>query len=306
MIQDSEPINGADSAMNDSTNEAEQQHFHVHQSPITGCSFSKPGDKLVSASKDATIVVWNVFVNPTNQKCTLSEQYKIANAHMDWITDIEWSNSSDFFLTASNDYTMKIWSSSDAVNGEKVHLKGHNANINACAFQYGCAVSACSDGSVKVWSHKGPEITTLVGHQNRVNACDLWVKLKANNAVADSTDSSDLLAWSERVEQDVKKKSSNREQYQVDSVYLVTVGDDGTIRLWKPIESDYLASLEGHNDKVNMVSVGKDGMVATCASDKSVNLWNMKPYFNKIASGKYDCILFYLCGFRRTIKSYNK
>lgn len=43
--------------------------------------------------------------------------------------------------------------------------------------QNGCVVSTCSDGSVKTWSHRGVEITTLYGHTQRANGCDIAVKL---------------------------------------------------------------------------------------------------------------------------------
>ena len=43
--------------------------------------------------------------------------------------------------------------------------------------QYGCVVSTCADGSVKMWSHRGVEITTLYGHTQRANGCDISVKL---------------------------------------------------------------------------------------------------------------------------------
>jgi len=46
-----------------------------------------------------------------------------------------------------------------------------------CYLQYGCIVSSCVDGSVKVWSHRGIEITTLHGHSQRVNGCHLLVTL---------------------------------------------------------------------------------------------------------------------------------
>lgn len=50
-------------------------------------------------------------------------------------------------------------------------------------FQYGCIVSSCSDGSVKVWSHKGTEITTLYGHTQRANSCDLLVRVSQGQEV---------------------------------------------------------------------------------------------------------------------------
>ena len=45
--------------------------------------------------------------------------------------------------------------------------------------QHGCVVSGASDGQVKVWSHRGIEITTLHGHTQRVNGCDVFVKCRS-------------------------------------------------------------------------------------------------------------------------------
>ena len=58
-----------------------------------------------------------------------------------------------------------------------VHCVYYNMGT-LCLLQYGCIVSACYDGTVKVWSHKGTEITTLHGHGKGVNACDIYVKVK--------------------------------------------------------------------------------------------------------------------------------
>lgn len=57
-------------------------------------------------------------------------------------------------------------------------VKPHSLRLMSIYFvclQYGCLASACSDGTVKVWSHKGTEITTLHGHKERVNACAMFV-----------------------------------------------------------------------------------------------------------------------------------
>ena len=272
----------------------------THKSPLTGCSFNKTGDRFASASKDATIIVWSLDFEYSSKMCEINELYKINQAHYDWITDIEWSNSSDFFLTSSNDFTLKIFNAKDGK--QKSILSGHNANINSCSFQYGCAVSTSSDGSVKIWSHKGHEITTLKGHQNRVNGCDLFVKLKQKESISKTKnneieidDQNDIennqTSWSEKVQENEwtnkhKNSSIQKDNFIIDDVYLVTVSDDSTIRLWKPIESDYLINLEGHNDKINSVSLSKDGILASASSDSNVNLWNLKPFFNKISSGQ--------------------
>ena len=49
--------------------------------------------------------------------------------------------------------------------------------INMFFYQYGCIVSTCADGTVKMWSHKGVEITTLYGHTQRATGCDIAVSL---------------------------------------------------------------------------------------------------------------------------------
>lgn len=54
-------------------------------------------------------------------------------------------------------------------------MRNHSP-LNLFVLQYGCIVSCSSDGAVKVWSQKGTEITTLYGHTQRVNGCDMIVK----------------------------------------------------------------------------------------------------------------------------------
>ena len=125
----------------------------AHKSPVTACSFNTNGDKFASASKNGQIIIWSINQLVSN----VTELISIPNAHSDWVTDLQFSNTSDFLLTSSNDFTLKIWNSIDGK--QRQHLTGHTSNIKSCAFQFGCTASRAYDGSVKVWSHKGHEIT---------------------------------------------------------------------------------------------------------------------------------------------------
>ena len=49
-------------------------------------------------------------------------------------------------------------------------------------FQNGCIASCSFDGEVKIWSHKGVEITTIRAHQQRVNDCDLHISLASTSS----------------------------------------------------------------------------------------------------------------------------
>jgi len=263
-----------------SNNGYPKQTLNAHKSPVTACVFNSTGEKFASSSKDAMIIIWslNRFNLETNQLHT------IAAAHSDWITDLAWSNSSEFILSASNDFSLKIWNAETGKETSK--LTGHKANINSCSFQYGCAVSTSSDGQIKVWSHKGFEIASLLGHQGRVNACDLYFKIKTNkNKETSDTNQS----WAEQVDENEyeEKVKNKKNEISVEYVYLVTASDDSTIRIWKPNESDWLSSLEKHNDKVNSVDLSETSILATASTDNTVNIFDMKNFFNEYLSGRF-------------------
>ena len=60
-----------------------------------------------------------------------------------------------------------------------VLLSACDWNTLICLLQFGCVVSGSSDGQLKVWSHRGTEITTLYGHTQCVNDCDVYVKCRS-------------------------------------------------------------------------------------------------------------------------------
>ena len=134
------------------------------------------------------------------------------DCHADWITDCKWSNIGDFLVTSSNDFNLKVW---DLKTGtEKFKMTGHMAAINHVAYNTGCVMSTCTDGSVKVWSHKGEEITTLYGHSQRVNGCDMSVKLTGQ------VEDGELEYWNIYVQKlsyiAYIKRKENRNQYKND------------------------------------------------------------------------------------------
>ena len=145
-----------------------------HTAPVSSCTFNSLGTRLATASRDRSVKIWDVVEVSFNPEDPKPVQV-LNDCHADWITDCKWSNIGDFLVTSSNDFNLKVW---DLKTGtEKFKMTGHMAAINHVAYNTGCVMSTCTDGSVKVWSHKGEEITTLYGHSQRVNGCDMSVKL---------------------------------------------------------------------------------------------------------------------------------
>ncbi|XP_074640264.1 telomerase protein component 1-like isoform X2 [Tubulanus polymorphus] len=235
-----------------------------HEGRITGISMSSDGSSIVTSSRDMSLKIWNI--------ATGCLQNTIDSCHSDWINSCACSDDADFVATGSNDFTIKVW---DLKNQkEKVKMVGHMSAINSVAYKHGCVVSGCFDGSVKIWSHKGTAITTLYGHTQRVNGCDMHVKLDQKPDVRD--DRNEL--WGNIVEsfeweEKHKKVKTEKSQSKVETVIVATCSDDGTVKLWKPLQPNELSCMNGHSDRVMAVATNRSGKVVTSSLDRTVRIW---------------------------------
>ncbi|XP_052772400.1 telomerase protein component 1-like [Mya arenaria] len=250
----------------------------THTGPVTSCTFNKEtkATRMATASRDMSVRIWDILDVCLSDSPT--PLHIIHQCHNDWVTDCKWSNTGDVIITAANDFNIKVWDVSKIGNSpgetqkdstsinvckEKFCLTGHTSAINHIAYSYGCVVSTCADGSVKVWSHKGIEITTLYGHMQRANGCDISVKLVEGEA-EESTDD-----WTA---EETEEKSML--QPKIENVLVATCGDDGLVKLWHPLQANELSCLTGHSDKVLSVDTSSQGQLCTTSLDRSVRLWS--------------------------------
>ncbi|XP_053406458.1 telomerase protein component 1-like [Mercenaria mercenaria] len=269
----------------------------THTGPVTSCAFNQNGNRIATGSRDMSVRIWDIIA------CTFDEQnptplHTIHNAHDDWVTDCRWSNTADFIITASSDFNLKVWdvskignvpgettkeSTGDGACKVKYSMKGHMASINHIGYSYGCVVSTCADGSVKMWSHKGVEITTLYGHTQRANGCDISVKLLDESLQDMDGD------WGQDEE-----KPDKMLQPKLDNVMVATCGDDGTARLWYPLQANELSCLTGHSDKVLSVASDNQGRLCTTSLDKSIKLWSCDQESQTVIGG-HDAPVTFVC-----------
>ena len=133
-----------------------------------------------------------------------------------------------------------------------------------------------------MWSQRGHETTTLRGHEGRVNACDLFVRMKKKLRRVEETEISDL--WADRVDEAEQAKS--KEALEVEEVLLVSAGDDGKVRVWRPAESESVWSLEGHNGEVKAVAMKSTGLVVTGSADRSTSVWDVGQVVAQVETGR--------------------
>jgi len=230
-----------------------------HQGHVTCLDFSPCDTKLMSGSTDKSLIIWDVV-----RKTPLHE---IHNCHRDWVNACAWSDIGDFVVTGSNDFTLKLW---DAKTGTtKYEFLGNASAINGVAYKFGCVASTAFDGSLRVWTHKGAEITTIKSHKDRANGICLW---KPEDAVVEGWDVED---WENKTTNQLIKSK----QPKLEKVDIVTVSDDGTLKKWKPFLPQFIENLNGHTRELANIAVSPDGKdLFSCSYDKTVKCWDQAKF----------------------------
>ena len=124
-------------------------HFKVpkllpYTSPITSVVFSPDGSRILSCSRDRTIVCWD-------SKTGLMVLGPL-KAHTDWVRSVAYSPDGKRFVSASDDKTVIIWEakSGDIMVGP---LEGHVGCVKCVAFSADGSriVSGANDRTIIVW-----------------------------------------------------------------------------------------------------------------------------------------------------------
>ncbi|XP_033107315.1 telomerase protein component 1-like [Anneissia japonica] len=256
--------------------------------PISCVAFNADGSKFVTGSRDMSLVVWDTEKS-VNRGGKAPPIKTMRACHKDWINCCAWSEIDDMVVTGSNDFNLKLW---DMQKYEEVKkgFKGHGSTVNSVAFDSGCIISGSSDGTVKVWTKKGVEITTIKAQQ-RISSCALRVKAHKEETEQLDFDEDFSLQHSWVTESLVNEWKDTHKMKKLDKVkdkevmmedvLLALAADDGSVQVWKPLQGNELTTLSGHSDRVASVAVAKDGQLVTSSLDKTVKFWKYQVNTNK-------------------------
>ncbi len=226
-----------------------------HTGQISSIAFSSDGMTMVTGSNDKSFIVWDLM-----SKKILKN---IPNAHNDWINTCGFMNTKpELFITGSNDFNLKIWNTSDW--SQKAILKGHTSPVTSVYTSEGFIISGSVDGSVKVWTKKGIEITTLHCHTQRVNAAIMDAPIVAKQDQV----------WANRMDDEDDCESAINKMYnQLDDILILSTSDDETVGVWKPFVPQEITTLKGHSDRVTSVSTSFRNEVVSSSLDGNVRIW---------------------------------
>lgn len=223
---------------------------------------------LITGSEDKTIKRWNLSDMRLDESSTAPTAIAKATftrvAHEKDINAVDISSIAPIFASASQDRTIKIWSTEDGSTAAV--LKGHKRGVWSVRFSpagtpalnlaeggssgtRGLLVSGSGDNTVKVWSLNNYTcLLTFEGHQNSVLKV-LWLPPLPTEDTDDP-----------------------RQQQRQNKPMIASASSDTLIKLWSPYasaDSDHLlATLDGHSDRVWSLSTPLTETIAKdCTKD---------------------------------------
>ncbi|WP_244176933.1 WD40 repeat domain-containing protein [Streptomyces albus] len=169
-----------------------------------------------------------------------SRRYAVFRGHEEDINAVAWSPDGARLATASDDGTVRVWSTAEST-GPVVLTRPGGDRVYAVAWSPDGKRLACGsrDGTVTLWdAGTWAELGVLRGHDGAV----------------------DGLAWAP------------------DGARIATAGSDRTVRIWDAASRAELTVLTGHERPVWDVAWSPDGRrLASGSDDTSVRVWSLSP-----------------------------
>ncbi|XRA97499.1 EF-hand domain-containing protein [Pycnococcus provasolii] len=241
-----------------------------HSGIVESASYSADDTRIVSASWDKTVRVWDA----TTGACI-----SVLEGHSARVTSASYSADGTRIVSASDDKTVRVW---DATTGACISvLEGHSAYVNSASYSADGTriVSASDDNTVRVWdATTGACVSVLEGHS-------IWVTSASYSAdgtrIVSASDDSTVRVWDATTGACVSVLEDhsgpvNSASYSADGTRIVSASDDSTVRVWDATTGACVSVLEDHSDRVFSASYSADGTrIVSASKDKSVRVWDV-------------------------------
>jgi WD40 repeat protein len=247
----------------------ERNTFWGHSNSVNSANFSPDGMRVVSASDDNTIKLWNA---------TTGEELLTLNGHSNSVNSANFSPDGTRVISASDDKTIKLW---DMTTGEELlTLSGHSEPVISANFSPDGTrmVSTSYDKTIKTWdATTGEELLTLNGHSYGVTSANF--SPEGTRVVSASYDNTIKLWDATTGEKLLTFNGHSNWVYSANfgsgGTRVVSASSDKTIKVWDATTGEELLTLHGHSEPVTSANFSSDGTRVISASyDKTIKLWD--------------------------------
>ena len=279
-------------------------HFTFRES-VTALKFA-PSGRYFAAGVGRRIEVWHTPETPdASENSTLEYApfvlHRKLAGHFDDVESIEWSSDSRFFLSASKDRLVKIWSANKEEGFMKTTLAGHKSGVKGAWFSKDQETiwTISQDGALFQWEYMRRPGTENDDHDNDKNMqwriANRYYYDKTLTCAAFHAESNLMVAgfangvftihelpdWTEI-------QTLSISQSNVDTVCINATGEWlafgssklGQLLVWEWQSESYILKQQGHYDSMNALLYSPDGQkLITCADDGKIKVWDTRSGF---------------------------
>lgn len=242
-----------------------------HRGSVLSSAFNPDGTRIVTASEDTTVLIWDVATHGILARL---------KGHEKSVNSAVFSPDGTRIITAAEDNTAQIW---DALTGAAlVPLIGHKGPVNSAVFSPDGTriVTAASDNTARIWdASDGRTLLELNGHTNAVNSAafnsdgKLVITASADETArlwdADTGEELATIVWNEG--------NVYSAAFSPNSSLIAIALSDTTVRLWQTASGQEVMRLIGHTGDVHSAIFSPNGRcIASASADGTARLWDIK------------------------------